>query len=304
MPKSLLKNVPSTTAATDLKSLVEHRLIYGLNNCEMNVFETHEQAALVPLQFSELVVTSMLRGKKVMHLLDQPGFDYVPGETVIVPRNVTMHIDFPEASLHNPTQCLALAIDNAKIIDTIDYLNNKYNHTTPWKLDYSKYFFYNNEDLATTITKLLNICLSNKVDKDIYADLALQELIIRIVQSQNLQSTDDAVTSGNSTFNNIISFIKINLFNKLNITNLTKEACMSTPSLYRLFKREIGLSPIEYILLEKIKYAKKLLHNPTIHINEVCYHSGFEDCNYFIRCFKKLEGITPKQYQSCCIHKT
>ncbi|MEG1229693.1 MAG: helix-turn-helix transcriptional regulator, partial [Flavobacterium sp.] len=65
----------------------------------------------------------------------------------------------------------------------------------------------------------------------------------------------------------------------------------------RFFKRELGMSPIEYVLNEKIKYAKKLLRNPSIQINEVCYLSGFEDANYFIRLFKKHEGITPKQYQ-------
>jgi YesN/AraC family two-component response regulator len=57
------------------------------------------------------------------------------------------------------------------------------------------------------------------------------------------------------------------------------------------------MSPIEYILNEKIKHAKKLLKNPKIHVNEVSYATGFEDCNYFIRLFKKYEGVTPKQYQ-------
>jgi AraC-like DNA-binding protein len=72
---------------------------------------------------------------------------------------------------------------------------------------------------------------------------------------------------------------------------------MSSASFYRFFKRELGMSPIEYVLNEKIKHAKKLLRNPGIQINEVCYLSGFEDANYFIRLFKKHEGITPKQYQ-------
>ena len=72
---------------------------------------------------------------------------------------------------------------------------------------------------------------------------------------------------------------------------------MSSTSFYRLFKRELGMSPIEFVLNEKIKCAKQLLKNQTIQINEVCYLSGFEDANYFTRLFKKYEGITPKQYQ-------
>ena len=72
---------------------------------------------------------------------------------------------------------------------------------------------------------------------------------------------------------------------------------MSSASFYRFFKRELGMSPIEFILNEKIKVAKQLLKYPGIQINEVGFQSGFEDSNYFIRLFKKMEGITPKQYQ-------
>jgi AraC-like DNA-binding protein len=301
-----IKNLPQISTEKSLKTLVENRQIYSLNNCEMNVFETHEQAKLVPLKFSEFIVTSMLRGKKVMHLFDKPGFEYFPGQTVIVPCNVEMKIDFPNATANDPTQCLALAIDQNKITDTLSFLNNKYanNKNGSWKLDYDRYFFYNNEELADTINKLLQICLSAKKDKDIFADLALQELIVRIVQSQNLQvAQDEKIEPSNNSFLNIISFIKLNLFKKLNLKSLTSEACMSSPTLYRMFKKEIGISPIEFILSEKIKYAKKLLQNPVVHISNVGFESGFEDSNYFIRIFKKQEGITPKQYQHLCANK-
>ena len=303
MQKIKIKLLPELSTEKSLKTLVENRKIYGLDNCEMNVFETHQQATLVPLKFNEFIVTSMLRGKKVMHLFDKPGFDYVPGETVIVPSNVEMKIDFPEASKEDPTQCLALAIHQNKIEETVNFLNEKYANSQPWKLDYDRYFFYNNEELATTINKLLGICLTDKKDKDIFADLALQELIIRIVQSQNLQAVQsDEIKNKNSSFSAIVSYIKINLFKKLNLKTLTTEACMSSPSLYRMFKREIGVSPIEFILTEKVNFAKKLLQNPAIQINEVCYEAGFEDCNYFIRIFKKMEGVTPKQYQMLMVN--
>ena len=94
-----------------------------------------------------------------------------------------------------------------------------------------------------------------------------------------------------------INFIRENIRESINLKQLSGKACMSTTSFYRSFKRELGMSPIEFILNEKIKFAKKLLSNPKINIAEVSYATGFEDCNYFIRLFKKYEGITPKQYQ-------
>ncbi|WP_020212791.1 AraC family transcriptional regulator [Flavobacterium rivuli] len=297
--KALLAT-PSLTGEKSLKTLVENRTIYSLDNCELNLFETYQESVLVPLKFNDLVVTSMLRGKKVMHLFDDPGFEYVPGETVIVPGNVEMKIDFPEASTQNPTQCLALAIDHDKITDTLNFLSERYpkNDNTSWQLNNENYFFYNNIELAATLNKLVRECMGTSVTKDALADLALQELLIRIIQTQTVQAAhQDKLSDSNNAIHAVTDFIKENINNPINLKALSDKANMSTTSFYRYFKRELGMSPIEFILNEKIKHAKQLLKNPHIQVNEVCFMSGFEDCNYFIRLFKKHEGITPKQYQ-------
>jgi len=297
--KTLLAT-PSLTGKKSLKTLVENRTIYSLDNCELNLFETYQESVLVPLKFNDLVVTSMLRGKKVMHLFDDPGFDYVPGQTVIVPGNVEMKIDFPEASAQNPTQCLALAIDHEKITNTLNFLTERYpkNDNTGWQLNNENYFFYNNIELAATLNKLVRECMGTSVTKDALVDLALQELLVRIVQTQTVQAVhQDKSTPADNALHAITKFIRENLNSPINLKALSDKANMSPTSFYRYFKRELGVSPIGFILNEKIKHAKLLLKDPDIQVNEVCFMSGFEDCNYFIRLFKKHEGITPKQYQ-------
>lgn len=297
---------PLLSNEKSLKTLVENRTVYGLNHCELNLFETYESSMAVPLQFNDLVVTSMLRGKKVMHLFDDPSFVYLPGETVVIPSNVAMKIDFPEASSHNPTQCLALAIDQVKITDTLQFLNERYpkeGNNQFWKLNYQNYFFYNNVELATTINKLIQECMSTSITKDVLADLTLQELLIRIIQSQATQSLEEGTpVDPNNPMTQIVAFIRENIKENFNMKQLSDKVSMSTSSFYRYFKRELGMSPVEFIHVEKMRCAKQLLKNPAIQINEVCYLSGFEDCNYFIRLFKKHEGITPKQYQQLFVN--
>lgn len=301
MDNRTLINPPHLSNEKSLKTLVENRTVYSLNNCELNLFETYQDSFLVPLKFDDLVVTSMLRGKKVMHLFDDPGFDYLPGQTVVIPSNVEMKIDFPEATRNNPTQCLALEIDQVKISDTLNFLNERYpkdGNNQFWHLNYKNYFFYNNVDLAATINKLIKECMSTLITKDALADLTLQELLIRIIQTQTVKSIEDGTFSDpKNPITPIVEFIRMNLNGNIDMKNLSEKACMSSTSFYRFFRRELGMSPIEFVLHEKIKCAKKLLKNPSIQINEVCYLSGFEDSNYFIRLFKKYEGITPKQYQ-------
>ena len=285
--RKALLDKPALTGEKSLKTLVENRTVYSLDNCELNLFETYQESILVPLKFNDLVVTSMLRGKKVMHLFDDPEFEYLPGETVIVPGNVEMKIDFPEASTSNPTQCLALAIDHGKIRDTLDFLNDRYpKEDSGWHLNHENYFFYNNTELATTLNKLIRECMSFSVTKDALVDLALQELLVRIVQTQTVQQVDTGkVIDVNSPIVAITEYIRANITNPINLKDMSEKACMSTTSFYRYFKRELGMSPIEFILNEKIKHAKNLLKNPGIQVNEVCFMAGFEDCNYFIPIF-------------------
>ncbi len=138
-----------------LQTLVENRRIFNLNNCELNVFETYQQAYHIPLTFNDLVITSMVKGKKVMHLFAKPSFDYLPGETVIVPANETMIIDFPEAEKETPTQCIALAVDAAYVKNTLQFLNNYYNGTDEqhdWKLQFNQYHFSNDNEVPVLLT--------------------------------------------------------------------------------------------------------------------------------------------------------
>ena len=307
MSSKVLLQTPALTHEKSLKTLVENRTIFSLNHCELNIFETYQESQLVPLKFNDLVVTSMLRGKKIMHLFDDPQFEYLPGETVVIPSNVEMKIDFPEASSKNPTQCIAIAIDQNKINDTLSFLNERYpkeGKNQFWQLDYQNYFFYNNIDLAATINKLVKECMSNSITKDALADLTLQELVVRIIQTQTIKSIDESalISYNNKSIFDVVNYIQNNLKEDMSLKNLSNIASMSTTSFYRFFKRELGMSPIEFILKEKIKCAKKLLKNPSIQINEVCYLSGFENANYFSRLFKKHEGITPKQYQLLCVN--
>jgi YesN/AraC family two-component response regulator len=296
----------SLTPQKNLQSLVENRRIFNLKNCELNIFETYETALHIPLTFSDLVITSMIRGKKVMHLPDKPAFDYLPGESVIVAPHETMIIDFPEASKETPTQCIALAVDDTYIKETVNYLDEYYNSANEkphWQLTSSQYHFENDHEVTELINKLIRVCSSEDKAKNIYADLHLKELLIRLIQTQHLtQVAKDSVNNDNhNRLNYVLNYINEHLTEKIAVDALSRKAYLSRNMFFKWFKEQFGITPLDYINNERVKLAKQLLSQPQHNINTVSKLCGFSDVNYFVRIFKKTEGTTPKAYQSCIL---
>ncbi len=61
------------------------------------------------------------------------------------------------------------------------------------------------------------------------------------------------------------------------------------------FKELTGYSPKQYIMLNRLSYAKNLVINSDKSITDISYTSGFTDVNNFIRCFRKTYGPPPLQ---------
>lgn len=305
MPALKLINKVALTEEKKLNTLVENRSVFSLDFCELNVFESYQETYRVPLSFNDFVITSMVRGKKVMHLDNRPQFEYFPGETVIAPAKQQMVIDFPEANMQNPTQCIALAVDSKYVMDTLNFLDNYYKNdgdkAHQWKLQFNQYHFTNNDEVTGIINKLIRTCRSDERVKNIYADLSLKELLIRLVQSQYLfQVKEELCDQKNSSrMHFVLDYIREHLTEKIGIDTLTRKAYLSRSEFFRWFKEQFGLTPLDYINQERIRLAKQMLADRSRTVTEVCSECGFNDVNYFVRTFKKIEGITPGAYKTC-----
>lgn len=94
----------------------------------------------------------------------------------------------------------------------------------------------------------------------------------------------------------LLLFIQENVSNPdLSIDLIAQEFAHSGIYLNRLFKQELGCSIYQYILLSRISAAKKYLEAGE-NVQSSCLLSGFNDYSNFIRTFKKITGMTPKQY--------
>jgi AraC-like DNA-binding protein len=288
-----------------LTTLVENRTTYNAEYAELNIYETHAYAEKVALKFDFPIIASMLTGKKIMHIDGLESFDFFPGESVVMPTNKEMVIDFPLASLDSPTQCLALGIDGSKINEVVQKFNHHVaieNENNTWKLDESASHLINNTDVNHLVERLVYTFTNNNTSKDVLLDLMIQELVVRLLQTK---AKAFILNDTESIFNDtrigmVIKFIKNNLTNKdISVDLLAKKACMSTSHFHKKFKNTLGISPIDYINSEKIKFSKKLIkESKDFRMAEVAFKSGFNNTSYFNRQFKKVELITPQQFKA------
>ncbi|HEY0298637.1 MAG TPA: AraC family transcriptional regulator, partial [Arachidicoccus sp.] len=261
--------------------------------------ETVENAT-IHQSFSEPIFYNLLRGKKVMRIGDEQPFDYLPGNTMMVPPHLAMEVHFPDSTMENPTQCLSLTIDSMKIAESLLLLNERYPRLDgrQWHLSMKNYSLVFNEEISKLIFKLYNLVRQNTQEARIIAELTLTELLVLLFQNQNLTETGSLQSANVGILNSLICFIHDNLDNVLTIESLSQFVSMSNTSLFRAFKKEFSISPIEYINKARIAKAKQLMKsNPSLHISEICYTVGFSNPNYFARIFKQYVKFTPTEYK-------
>ncbi len=287
-----------------LTTLVENRTTYNAAYSELNIYETHAVAEKVVLKFDFPIIASMLTGKKIMHLDGLTSFDFFPGESVVVPTNQEMVIDFPIATEKDPTQCLALAICPNRINEIANNFNEQVvieRENNDWSLDNISSHLTNQVEVNHLIERLVYTFTKNTKSKDVLLDLMIQELIVRLLQTKAKHSilNDKQGVFSDTRIGTVIKYIKEHLTDKnINVDLLADKAYMSTSHFHKKFKNTLGISPIDYINTERIKFAKKLIsENNKLRVSDVAFKSGFNSVSYFNRQFKKHELIVPSKYR-------
>ena len=120
--------------------------------------------------------------------------------------------------------------------------------------------------------------------KEIYVEFAKR---VKVIKGQ---SYSKAVVS-------VQRYIYNYLYNKIDLEALAEHVHLNPKYLSRLFKEQVGITISDFILREKVNEAKTWLENSELSITDIANQLNFHDQSHFIRVFKRIVGITPKQYQ-------
>ena len=146
----------------------------------------------------------------------------------------------------------------------------------------------NHSTLMKTLIKNRQLAFCDKVEM---RGIVLQ-LLARFFQSARLKEVSKDKRIEKATL-----YIRRHIDRDIGLEELAGCSCLSKDHFIRLFKQEMGMTPLKYIHLKKMERAQLLLVTETLSIKEVAYRTGFDDYSYFNRLFKKITGMTPQEYR-------
>lgn len=142
--------------------------------------------------------------------------------------------------------------------------------------------------------KLMNIIqeIDQSQENDRYQAFG-REWVRQISQEQGEQEgnlpKDELITQ-------VQSYIRANLREEIKLESIAKRFFMSADYLSRVFKKETGMGFRDFITEERMFLAKELLKEGRLSVARVAYECGYDNFSYFTKVFKKVYGMSPREY--------
>ncbi len=148
---------------------------------------------------------------------------------------------------------------------------------------------------------LRNILREMELKNTGYEDVCqayMEILIIRLMRNTSLAvQTESSAAAGNHQCAAIRRYIDLNFKEPLTLEQLSEEAHMNKYYLAHVFKREYGVSPINYMISRRIDESKYLMAETDLSLSQIAQLLGFSSSSYFSQVFRKMNGISPMEYR-------
>ena len=94
-----------------------------------------------------------------------------------------------------------------------------------------------------------------------------------------------------------LHYINDHLQTSLSVMEIAADCGLSESRFKAKFKKELGITPLNYVNSRKIDAAKDLLQSSSMSVTDIAYQFDFASSNYFSSVFKKYTGYSPLEYR-------
>lgn len=117
-------------------------------------------------------------------------------------------------------------------------------------------------------------------------------------KSKNISSNSNSDISSNIYINQAIEFIQNNYHNQIKVSDIAKYTSLNRSYLTSIFKKNLQMSPQKFLMKFRITKAADLLYDTDLPIGNIAYSCGYSDPLAFSKAFKKIKGVSPKEYRN------
>ena len=154
-------------------------------------------------------------------------------------------------------------------------------------------------DVLKCLRTLREAMIAFKPD-DLTSRLRLRTLSeLLLVETKAALETDSPMPHDNRLMDNICKWINQHLTEDISSEQLVAKSGYGRSRFFALFRNEIGLTPADYIVRERIALAKDLLRaQPDLTATEIAKRTGFSSPSFFTLNFRKQTGQTPTAFRA------
>ena len=126
----------------------------------------------------------------------------------------------------------------------------------------------------------------------------MEILIIRLMRNTELAlPSEPQVISKNHQCAAVKRYIDQHFKETLTLEQLAEEAHMNKYYLSHSFKKEYGVSPINYMITCRVEESKYLLAETDLSLSRIAQLLGFSSLSYFSQVFRRSQGISPMEFR-------
>jgi len=156
---------------------------------------------------------------------------------------------------------------------------------------------HDRKKIHSSMHEVFKLIIENNMDNDFLISKIIYSMLLNLLYMNKTISNNNMAPSSLTNISKVIYFIDNNLGGSIDIKILSRICCYSPTYFSKLFYKVIGNTPMNYVLGKRINKAKEFLSKGSIPVEQLSQILGFSSPSHFIRCFKKLEGLTPSEYR-------
>lgn len=152
--------------------------------------------------------------------------------------------------------------------------------------------------LSQLLTKIQQIAASSSHIRDMEINEALTSLLTELMRnSWNADSRSDA-SPKRKDLRSVREYIDLHYAEDVKLDDLAQRFFINKFYLTRIFKEQYGMTINAYLTQVRITNAKKHLRFTDMTVEQAGAQCGYKDANFFIRMFKRSEGMTPGEFRN------